>query len=45
MYGGKIEFEYVDSYNTAPKYIEALVNRVREGIDRVPSPMSGTVST
>ena len=26
----------VDSYNTAPKYIQALVNRVREGIDRFP---------
>lgn len=37
MYDGKIDFEYVDSYNTAPKYIQALVNRVREGIDRFPA--------
>ena len=33
---GSIEFDFVDSYNTAPKYIEALANRVREGIERFP---------
>ncbi len=36
MYGGEIDFEYVNSYNTAPKYIQAMVNRVREGIERWP---------
>ncbi len=36
MYNGSIDFEYVDSYNTAPKYIQAMVNRVREGIARWP---------
>ncbi len=36
MYGGNIEFEYVDSYNTAPKYIQALVNRVHDGLSRWP---------
>jgi ferrochelatase len=34
---GSIEFDFVDSYNTAPKYIEALANRVREGIARFPA--------
>lgn len=33
---GSLEFDFVDSYNTAPKYIEALANRVREGIERFP---------
>lgn len=33
---GRIEFDFVDSYNTAPKYIRALANRVREGIERFP---------
>lgn len=36
MYDGNIEFEYVNSYNTAPKYIQALVNRVHEAIARWP---------
>lgn len=36
MFGGDIDFEYVKSYNTAPKYIQALVNRVQEGIERWP---------
>ena len=36
MFGGNIDFEYVNSYNTAPKYIQALVNRVREGLERWP---------
>lgn len=36
MFGGKIDFEYVNSYNTAPKYIQALVERVQEGIARWP---------
>jgi ferrochelatase len=36
MFGGHIDFEYVNSYNTAPKYIQALVNRVQEGLARWP---------
>jgi ferrochelatase len=32
MFGGNIDFEYINSYNTAPKYIQALVNRVEEGL-------------
>jgi ferrochelatase len=36
MYGGTIEFDFVNSYNTAPKYIQALANRVHEGIERFP---------
>lgn len=34
---GSIEFDFVDSYYTAPKYIQALANRVREGIERFPA--------
>ena len=35
MFNGQgVEFEYVKSYNTAPKYIQALVNRVHEGFSR-----------
>ncbi len=36
MFGGAIDFEYVNSYNTAPKYIQALVNRVHDGLSRWP---------
>ncbi|MEI6046179.1 MAG: ferrochelatase [Chloroflexota bacterium] len=36
MYGGNIEFDAINSYNTAPKYVQALVNRVKEGIARFP---------
>ncbi|HEX2916772.1 MAG TPA: ferrochelatase [Chloroflexia bacterium] len=36
MYAGNIDFEYVDSYNTAPKYIQAMADRVRAGIERWP---------
>ncbi len=36
MYHGDIEFENVASYHDAPKYIEALANRVQEGIGRWP---------
>ncbi len=45
MYGGTIEFAFVDSYNTAPKYIEALANRVREGIARFPQAEQAQVHT
>lgn len=36
MFEGSIEFEYIESYHDAPKYIQALANRVREGINRWP---------
>lgn len=36
MYEGHIDFEYVNSYHDAPKYIQALANRVQEGIARWP---------
>ncbi len=36
MFGGNIKFEYVDSYHNAPKYIQALVNRVHDGLSRWP---------
>jgi ferrochelatase len=37
LYGGGIDVAYVDSYHDAPAYIQALVNRVRQGIDRWPA--------
>ncbi len=43
MFDGTIEFNFVDSYNTAPKYIQALANRVREGIARFPQAEQGQV--
>ncbi len=36
MYDGAIEFEYVKGYHTARQYIQALANRVQEGIARWP---------
>ncbi len=36
MYEGAVEFEYVKGYHTAPKYIQALANRVKDGIARWP---------
>ncbi len=36
MYRGKIEWEHVMSYHDAPKYIEALANRVEDGLSRWP---------
>jgi protoporphyrin/coproporphyrin ferrochelatase len=36
MYDSVIEFQYVKGYHTAPKYIQALANRVQEGIARWP---------
>ena len=43
MYEGQIEFEYVNGHHTAPKYIQALVNRVREGIARWPETVRDSV--
>ncbi len=36
MYRGQIEFANINSYHDAPKYIEALANRVQAGINRWP---------
>ena len=36
MYEGTIEFEYVNGHHDAPKYIQALVNRVQDGLARWP---------
>ena len=36
MYRGDIDFAFVDSYYDAPKFIQALANRVGEGLDRWP---------
>ena len=36
MVHGAIDFEHISSYHDAPKYIEALANRVRDGIGRWP---------
>lgn len=37
MYRGQIDFEHVESYHDAPKYIEALANRVEDGLGRWPA--------
>ncbi|MEZ4730613.1 MAG: ferrochelatase [Caldilineaceae bacterium] len=34
MYRGQIEFAHINSYHDAPKYIQALANRVEEGLAR-----------
>lgn len=36
MYRGDIEFQYIDSYHDAPKLIQALANRVQEGLSQWP---------
>jgi ferrochelatase len=36
MYRGDINFEFIDSYHDAPLLIEALANRVHEGLNRWP---------
>ncbi len=36
MYHGDIDFRHIDSYHDAPLYIEALANRVRDGLARWP---------
>ena len=36
MYHGDIAFEHIASYHDAPKYIEALAKRVRQGLARWP---------
>lgn len=37
MYRGAIEFEHIASYHDAPGYIEALTNRVHDGLERWPA--------
>lgn len=36
MYHGEIEFKHIDSYHDAPAYIQALAERVQEGLSRWP---------
>ncbi|GIV95688.1 MAG: ferrochelatase [Herpetosiphonaceae bacterium] len=36
MYRGSIEFKHIASYHDAPKYIQALANRVHDGLRRWP---------
>lgn len=35
MFHGQIDFSFIESYHTAPKYIQAMVNRVKEGIAQI----------
>jgi len=37
MYRGQIDFEFIDSYHDAPLLIEALANRVHEGLSLWPA--------
>lgn len=37
MYRGQIEFAHINNYHDAPQYIEALANRVQEGLSRWPA--------
>lgn len=37
MYRGKIHFEHITSYHDAPKYLQALVQRVQEGLQKWPA--------
>lgn len=37
MYHGNVEFATIDSYHDAPKLIQALANRVLEGLNRWPA--------
>lgn len=37
LYHGAIEFAHVQSYHTAPGYLDALADRVREGLARWPA--------
>jgi ferrochelatase len=43
MYRGHIEFAAVDSYHTAPGYLQALANRVADGLGRWPVAERSTV--
>ncbi|GEM49581.1 ferrochelatase [Deinococcus cellulosilyticus] len=36
MFHGHIDFEFIDSYHNHPKYIQAMVNRVKQGIAQFP---------
>ena len=37
MYRGQIEFAHIASYHSAPQYIQALTNRVQDGLSRWPA--------
>lgn len=37
MYHGDIEFQHISSYHDAPKFIQALANRVQIGLDEWPA--------
>lgn len=37
MYRGHIDFEHITSYHNAPKYVQALAQRVRAGLERWPA--------
>jgi protoporphyrin/coproporphyrin ferrochelatase len=37
MYRGQIEFAHINNYHDAPKYIQALANRVEAGLSRWPA--------
>jgi len=43
MYHGDIHFENIASYHDAPKYVEALANRVRQGLEHWPEEERGDV--
>lgn len=43
MYHGSIEFRHISSYHDAPLYIQALADRVREGLARWPEEERETV--
>jgi ferrochelatase len=43
MHRGHIEFAHIESYHDAPQYIQALANRVQEGLGRWPQTGRGQV--
>jgi ferrochelatase len=43
MVHGHIVFEHIASYHDAPRYIQALINRVQEGLNRWPESERDTV--
>lgn len=43
MYRGQIEFAHIASYHDAPKYIQALTNRVQDGLSRWPAAQRANV--
>lgn len=37
MYHGDIDFQHITSYHNAPKYLQALVQRVQQGLEKWPA--------